>query len=455
MCIEKKRQYGFSLTGLKKCLATGYLDVFFYRSKSTGYFFLWLIGLTVCTATGVLGNDDTLFFSEIEVGNGDNTDEENSSQSQGLFNYFQFRGSLGYDLDYALSDQLSDFGFSRDESGVSKSKVSLNFSLKKQFEGGNYELGYKGFYDSEGFIESESEIREAFVNYNIYKDLWVKLGRQVVAWGVANFVQVTDIVNPTDQRELGLVDLEDARLPLNALRLSFARERMVTDLVLAFEFQPNRFNVANSDFDPFILLGPSRNELIEDEPKVGLSEPDVYARLFLSRPYGDFSFMVGQAYSRNPALDVQNLKLNYEKYTTFGFAGNYIINAWSFYLERAFKTGVAQIEDRFESVVGFEYSGFRNSQLSVEFFSDSENSNNDFVIGAASRSFFRELANLSLQVAAYRNEAYLTRLSYDFDVTDSTNILFGYINYASGSLDSPLSVFRANDRVYLNLNYYF
>ena len=48
-----------------------------------------------------------------------------------------------------------------------------------------------------------------------------KLGRQIVNWGRSDTVRVLDVINPLDNREPGLVDIEDLRLPVTMARVDY------------------------------------------------------------------------------------------------------------------------------------------------------------------------------------------------------------------------------------------
>ncbi|NCC99086.1 MAG: hypothetical protein EOL95_05190 [Bacteroidia bacterium] len=63
-------------------------------------------------------------------------------------------------------------------------------------------------------------LREAFFRYNTEK--WdLKVGRQIITWGVADGIRVTDLVSPMDYTEFLAQDYDDIRIPENGFRLKY------------------------------------------------------------------------------------------------------------------------------------------------------------------------------------------------------------------------------------------
>ena len=62
---------------------------------------------------------------------------------------------------------------------------------------------------------------ELWVEGPLLPDLDLKLGRQIVNWGRSDTLRVLDVLNPVDNREPGLLDLVDLRLPVGMAKLSY------------------------------------------------------------------------------------------------------------------------------------------------------------------------------------------------------------------------------------------
>ena len=55
--------------------------------------------------------------------------------------------------------------------------------------------------------EQETELGEAYIQGRLHRHLDLKVGRQIVVWGRSDNIRVTDVLNPLDLREPGLIDM--------------------------------------------------------------------------------------------------------------------------------------------------------------------------------------------------------------------------------------------------------
>ncbi len=81
-------------------------------------------------------------------------------------------------------------------------------------------------------ISSESgvDLHEAWVEH--VADSWdLRLGEQIIIWGRADGVQITDMISPPDYTESISRDLDEIRMPVSAARLRLLGERIDTVLL--------------------------------------------------------------------------------------------------------------------------------------------------------------------------------------------------------------------------------
>ena len=71
--------------------------------------------------------------------------------------------------------------------------------------------------------EDEAEFREVYLQGRLLRSLDIKIGRQIVVWARSDNTRVTDVLTPLDNREPGMVDIEDLRLPVTMTRLDYYR----------------------------------------------------------------------------------------------------------------------------------------------------------------------------------------------------------------------------------------
>lgn len=74
------------------------------------------------------------------------------------------------------------------------------------------------------------ELREAFLQHTT--DNWdFKVGRQIVIWGVADGLRITDVVSPLDYTEFLARDYDDIRIPVNALKLKYFTSKISVEAI--------------------------------------------------------------------------------------------------------------------------------------------------------------------------------------------------------------------------------
>ena len=105
-------------------------------------------------------------------------------------------------------DYMSSRTRTRFESGLEKGNTSGYMSLNAVYN--PIVKGQSGLF-----------LREAYMEHS--NNGWgVKVGRQIVTWGIADGVQVTDIISPMDYSEFLAQDYDDIRIPVNAIRLCYS-----------------------------------------------------------------------------------------------------------------------------------------------------------------------------------------------------------------------------------------
>ena len=126
----------------------------------------------------------------------------------------------------------------------SRSRLRGEISLKKN----NSELFFSAnaVYNSLISDYSGFKIRELFVSQTL-GNFELRAGRQIITWGVADALRITDLVSPMDYSEFLAQDYDDIRIPENALRVkftknSFAFEMLAVPVIETFELPTDRKN---------------------------------------------------------------------------------------------------------------------------------------------------------------------------------------------------------------------
>ena len=170
-------------------------------------------------------------------------------------------------------------------------------------------------------------LREAYLSYaNAHVDL--RAGRQIIIWGVADALRLTDQISPMDYTEFLAQDYDDIRTPVNAFRLRLVRQAFNVELVC----------IPVSDF--FTLPTDERNpwaahidapmpytfDLDSRKPKTRLRNVEFGGRLSVNLSGIDFSFcglhtwnkMPAFSYAVDPSGAAMTVVGHYRRLTMFG-----------------------------------------------------------------------------------------------------------------------------------------
>lgn len=101
-----------------------------------------------------------------------------------------------------------------------------------------------------GIVESENgfNLNEAYLNY--YSDyIELSAGKQIIIWGAADGVAVTDIVSPKDYSESLARDFDDMRIGVDSIRLRYLGDQFNIEAVMIPVFTPAVVPYAGADSD--------------------------------------------------------------------------------------------------------------------------------------------------------------------------------------------------------------
>ena len=74
------------------------------------------------------------------------------------------------------------------------------------------------------------QLQEAYFNYaNSFIE--IRAGRQIVVWGVADGLRITDLISPVDYTEFMSSDYDDMRMAVDGLRIKYPGERVNAEIV--------------------------------------------------------------------------------------------------------------------------------------------------------------------------------------------------------------------------------
>ena len=335
-----------------------------------------------------------------------------------------------------------------------------------------YALKGRGEYTSETLdeYERELEIRDLYLQGSLTKALDVKVGRQVVTWGYADFLRGTDILNPLDNRTPGLVDLEDIRLPVAMTRLDYYRDTIQAQLVLLHEFEEDRVVPFGSEF--YSLPFPLPNDR---ERSYSLSNPGLGFSINKTLANGDLSIYYADLYSNTArfAGDIFNLRLVYDRIKKYGIAHRYLTGNWVLKWESTLTEGLGFIsvddeKNRWDALAGFEYAGWPRTVVILELLYQkildfeqaagifSDPTEEETLQGVINIQYNFENPTWRLNTLLYSSDdlGHFQRVMLDKDIGNNLTLQTGYIHFASG--DNILSEsLDHNDKIIFKAKYTF
>jgi hypothetical protein len=429
------------------------------------------------------------FFNTIDVDIESDNDREDRSYS--LIGWVTQKVSQGLERPGVL--------FSRQDRDLNKIESSLFAQLDTSLgQGFDFRLSGKIYHDevyrlNEGIDYSSDEtnefrnrfeIRDFYIEKQYDNGFYFKLGNQILAWGLAEYTRVTDLINTEDQYTFAQQDLEDIRLQVPAALLSYTSGEWTFDGVITYRANKNYTAPIGDEFDQFVALRQAGIQVERDSPE---TEQEYFFRASTHLSQGDLQFVAGEF--NNNALSLEeitaassiNPRFQYgqNRMRAFGVAANWAEGSWLYFGELGVHLDRAVIpnrdsmfrqvngwdeKDQLLSVLGVEYNGFRNLLLTFELDSIRTKNHDEFMYADKNQTSFGARAywtalNEKLTVVAVRNElanraGQVSRISVDYNWSDSIEIGMLWVSYGSDR-DSIFYNFRNNDILQVHLRYNF
>jgi len=326
--------------------------------------------------------------------------------------------------------------------------------------------------------EKELEFRETYILGSPFHSLDIKAGRQIVVWGKSDNIRVTDVLNPLDMREPGLTDIEDLRLPVTMTRLDYyAGDWNVTGIAI-HEIRFNKSPEYGSDFYP-VTASP----LPEDIPPDSMDNIEFAIAISGIFSGWDIAFYWADIYNDAPHRELiasgppPQYEMKHARLAMIGTAFNAAVGNWLLKAELArfdglkFYNAAGNTYSRTDVFAGIEYSGFKDTTISVEAvnrhinnFSDAlkeapdeANENEYQSVVRLTRNFLNETLTITLLASTFGEtgqDGAFQRFTGEYDVTDSVKVTGGAVFYQSGDLARFRNI-GDNDRLFVEIRYSF
>lgn len=415
-------------------------------------------------------------------------------------------GSIGTGVEYSYLDhdaphgdeagRRTDYqGLTRlDLDGFLQLDVRLPYRWLFRAEAlGWYDFSYRinGRDDYGGAVldvyEWQVDSGEVYLSGPLSRKVDVTLGRKIVNWGRSDTFRVVDLINPLDNKEPGLVDIEDLRRPRMMAKIDAASGPWSAQLLVIPESRFDRNPPCGSDFFPLSGARPPGcpGIRIDDNRSDFDGSPGVAGKL--DGRFSGWDISLYGAYIDEPSrvIDIRPTGAFAEanRFGLLGAAGNWTRGPILLKIEMAWLSDIRVLrsqrgnpipfsvdKDRIDTMVGIEYYGRDSLTIALEIVNRhllnepsgqstlprSDTSRFESAL-RITRPFFRERLNVTALAIGFGERLQnggLVRFSGDYEIADAWRAEGGIIIYIGGP-DDGIGAFDSNDRLYGQIKYSF
>lgn len=420
------------------------------------------------------------FFEPISV---NNIDPPTSATDPNL--PMDYRGTLKQNIQYGLDKPLASEGFARNSRGISQVMTELFGELQWQtHENAFVQISAQAESDWYQWEHDERQwrghnqtlrLRDAFFDVVFDSGTWLRLGNQVLAWGEAEGLTITDVFSTTDQRQPGQAELKDIRQPVPALMVrkpitdTFSASIIVTD-----HAGHNRYADAGEPFDFFTTLRTAGFSARTRNPE---NSREYGVRVSWRLNGSDLHWVSARVNRNDLSLEavnptIRSITLGQQRLTVHGISANRALGNWLLKGEAGYWSDVPMAATdawvpvrQTRSMAGAEYAGFDQWTLSAELNhirreDKPENTATDksewgYVLRVTHNAFNNRLHNQWWAIHSAELDGTITRWNLLYSVTDRLKAGLDLTAYHIGNQSSLLHPFRHHDSVNVSLTYHF
>lgn len=326
--------------------------------------------------------------------------------------------------------------------------------------------------------QTQLELREAYFQYTTTN--WdLKLGRQIITWGVADAMRITDIISPMDYTEFLARDYDDIRIPVNGFKIKYLK----TDYNFEFVFIPvSEYFVMPIDPDnPWSMINSTKFVVNNQKPDKKLKNCEIGGRFSFFLRGIDFSVSALHTWNKAPVYrsyklqgnDTIFMEANYDQLDMIGFdlsasVGDFVIRGEAAaYFSEIQKNKMAKAKpvssDNINAILGIDwYPGNDwtiNAQYSHKLITNHKDEmatdkNTSFSTFGITKKLLRN--TLTLSTFAHidiTNEGFFNRFSADYSLTDQIHMLMGYDHFEGDK--GMFGVYNKNSEIWVKVKFSF
>lgn len=428
-------------------------------------------------------------------------------------NWYSLTGSLSFLSAYSYSQSSANAAAPGDKvmdfSGLSRARTKLDLALEmRHSDDWKSRIEVMGWYDAAWAIHGRDgytddvldtyerffDLKDAYIQGTLTSSLDIKIGRQIVIWGKSDSIRITDVINPLDSREPGMVDIEDLRLSETMTKLDYYFGDYGLSAMVIHEPRLPIEPAFGSDYRPRDVFGPTPapDAAFPDRYEPDWSLENTQFALSLDGRYEgwDLSWYAANVFDSRFGIEVQedgSRLRTYDKITMLGVATNVVSGSWLYKVEAAYIAGidyrsVEDDKDRIDALLGIDYSGFSKTLLSLEIadrhlldyedimlqntlpdrFPDYAREDTVQVALRGNHTFDHDNASLNYLLSLFGSSDFgfedggFQRLWLEYKYSDTLSMTGGVVDYIGGDGTVPFyNAMKDDDRVFAELVYSF
>ncbi len=334
-------------------------------------------------------------------------------------------------------------------------------------------------YNSLDESQTKLELREAFFQYT--SNNWdVKVGKQIVIWGVADGLRITDIISPMDYSEFLARDYDDIRIPVNAFRLKYIKPGYNFGLI--FVPVPGFFVLPVEEGNPWSVTQSFEMPFLADmdnTPGKTIKNSEFGGRFSFYLSGIDFSVSALHTWNKMPVFSYrypQNtdsllLSAHYGRLEMLGMdfskpIGKFVLRGEiaEYFNELQEVTNNEMIKkDATYFLLGIDWYAGNDWTLMAQYYHKFINNYDKTMTGDKNIAYTtlnvsKKLLHSMLNLSAYAyidiiNKASFTRFSADYSLTDQIHVMAGY-DWFRGD-EGMFSYYKENSEYWVKAKFNF
>ncbi|MDD7596421.1 MAG: DUF1302 family protein [Prevotella sp.] len=326
------------------------------------------------------------------------------------------------------------------------------------------------------------ELREAYLSYT-KGNLDLRVGRQIVIWGVADALRLTDCVSPIDYTEFLAQDYDDIRMPVNGLRAKYTLGAITAEAVCN---PVTNFAVIPTDLrNPWAMRLPNTSlpysiDLESGKPEKRLKNMEYGGRITVNLSGVDFSVSALRTWNKLPALrmgmttDGKSLHIDgrYHRMTMLGAdcslpIGQFVIRAEvAKYIDEAQNAAMGcEVECRnaLNALIGIDWYPGNDWNASLQYCHKYTSGNLERLpiyrhAGIATARLAKELLQNTVKISSFAyidvaDGGIFNRLSTTYSLNDQVELTAGYDYFHADK--GMFKMYGKNSEAWVKLKYSF